>query len=78
MAGVEESYNASVVLGTHLSTRHCAAPSLFMADQADIPDLSDDEKEIIFQDLEVRLNRLVLFALLQGEGLASGKSACVD
>ncbi|PBK87575.1 hypothetical protein ARMGADRAFT_1085580 [Armillaria gallica] len=52
--------------GRRISTRHRAAPSLFMANQADIPDLSDDEKAIIFQDLEVRLNRLVLFALLQG------------
>ncbi len=67
MAGVEESYNAPGVLGTCLSTRHRAAPSLFMANQADIPDLSDEEKVIIFQELEVRLNRLVLFALLQGE-----------
>ncbi|PBK64444.1 hypothetical protein ARMSODRAFT_961956 [Armillaria solidipes] len=37
-----------------------------MANQTDIPDLSDDEKAIIFLDLEARLNRLVLFALLQG------------
>ncbi|SJL04618.1 uncharacterized protein ARMOST_07986 [Armillaria ostoyae] len=37
-----------------------------MANQTDIPDLSDEEKAIIFQDLEARLNRLVLFALLQG------------
>ncbi|KAK0228056.1 hypothetical protein IW262DRAFT_1348739 [Armillaria fumosa] len=66
MAEVEESYNASGVLGTHLSPRHCSTPSLTMAAQTDIPDFSNDEKAIIFAVLETRLIRVVLFALLQG------------
>ncbi|KAK0474964.1 hypothetical protein IW261DRAFT_1568453 [Armillaria novae-zelandiae] len=37
-----------------------------MATQTDIPDLSDDEKAIIFAVLETHLIRVVLFALLQG------------
>ncbi|KAK0183907.1 hypothetical protein F5146DRAFT_1077014 [Armillaria mellea] len=41
-------------------------PSLIMATQTDIPDLSDDEKAIIFADLEARLIRVILFALLHG------------
>lgn len=37
-----------------------------MATRTDIPDLSDDDKAIVFHVLDVALNRTILFAFLQG------------
>ncbi len=41
-----------------------------MAPQTDIPDLSDDDKALVFHTLDVDFNQPILFAFLQGESLS--------